>query len=76
LKLKKEEFENEDLVYYIVNDSNKKPFGIKCVNHAPFNAYQVGDYVEINLNVGKYDISLFSDIVFNDVSKIRKVEGV
>jgi len=71
-----EELENDDLIYYMITDRQRKVFAISCVNRAPFNTYQVGDYAEINLNTQEeYGINLFSSIVFNDSSKIRKIEG-
>jgi hypothetical protein len=59
---------------------------INCVNRAPFNNYQAGNYVEINWtpSLGSLNFSdeqdwetrcLLEEHVFDDVDDIKKIEG-
>jgi hypothetical protein len=81
-KLKKELEDLELISYSLIS---KGLHFINCVNRAPFNTYQVGDYIKIkvNLEIGDptcFDIRQLSSSYifgFNDVKdiEITKMEG-
>src|SRR5947209_4829521 len=76
----------KELIHYFLDDVKGRFFSIKCVDCAPFNSYQKGDYVKIKLKVGatwldivREDLislnQMFMSHIFDDVNEIRKVEG-